>query len=350
MKKTLITTTLAAALTLTACGPSVEPDSTYETTEDLAEAINSAGDFGCEPRHSEEGLRDNGWISVQCDQSWGAIYESKATRNWVYGKNPLEQGEARLTGPNWSFTDGRRNIESAQNVLGGSVETYKAPEAAQPSSLPDPVEPGFEFRCSAGLGHDSQEFDSFEDAWELDPDDRLSCIGSWKHSPESEAAAQHDYTDTELEAIETAGYDDKSSLKYLHSKCAEGYLGKDDEHNIELGEDGLAEYEGAVALCPDHPERDEAERRVTESAEVHEQRENGERIAGGPHRVGEDMQPGTYVSEDDEGFENCYWERLDSAGNIIDNNFITSGFRAEVTVAASDYSFSAEGCGEWAKQ
>ena len=43
-------------------------------------------------------------------------------------------------------------------------------------------------------------------------------------------------------------------------------------------------------------------------------------------------------------------ERLDSSGEIIDNNFINSGFRAEVSIKSSDYSFTAEGCGEWVKQ
>ncbi|MEW1990040.1 hypothetical protein AB0365_15485, partial [Brevibacterium casei] len=63
-----------------------------------------------------------------------------------------------------------------------------------------------------------------------------------------------------------------------------------------------------------------------------------------------DIQPGTYVAESETPFENCYWERLDSSGEIIDNNFINSGFRAEVSIKSSDYSFTAEGCGEWVKQ
>jgi hypothetical protein len=51
----------------------------------------------------------------------------------------------------------------------------------------------------------------------------------------------------------------------------------------------------------------------------------------GDYRVGTGTgmpAPGTYVATDVDGF---YWERLDSAGNIIDNNFIAAAPRAEFT-------------------
>ena len=79
-------------------------------------------------------------------------------------------------------------------------------------------------------------------------------------------------------------------------------------------------------------------------------REDGKIFNSGTYKVGADIQPGTYVAESETPFENCYWERLDSSGEIIDNNFINSGFRAEVSIKSSDYSFTAEGCGEWVKQ
>lgn len=56
------------------------------------------------------------------------------------------------------------------------------------------------------------------------------------------------------------------------------------------------------------------------------------------------VPPGTYVATDVEG---CYWERLDAAGNIIDNNFINAAPRAEFTVRASDYALNINGCGGW---
>jgi hypothetical protein len=70
----------------------------------------------------------------------------------------------------------------------------------------------------------------------------------------------------------------------------------------------------------------------------------------GDYRVGTDtgqVAPGTYVATDVDG---CYWERLDSSGEIIDNNFISAAPRAEFTVRASDYAINIEGCGGWTKQ
>ena len=47
------------------------------------------------------------------------------------------------------------------------------------------------------------------------------------------------------------------------------------------------------------------------------------------------------------GGDGCYWERLDRAGNIIDNNFVSAGLRVEVNILASDFSFHSEDCGMW---
>jgi hypothetical protein len=59
----------------------------------------------------------------------------------------------------------------------------------------------------------------------------------------------------------------------------------------------------------------------------------------------ETIQPGTYFVTEP---ENCYWERLDSKGETIANNFIIAAPRAEVTIKASDYAFTSEGsCGGW---
>ena len=54
--------------------------------------------------------------------------------------------------------------------------------------------------------------------------------------------------------------------------------------------------------------------------------------------------PGTYVATN---VNDCYWERLDSAGGINDNYFGTA-LRVQVTIYSSDYSFLAEDeCGWW---
>lgn len=348
MKRTL-GAGMIALLALTACGgteATPEPSTSTEAAppkpyDQLIELINTETRTNCDPDTIEELelIEDPSiqWDSISCTGESYAFYaHSEAAVEYLLEEieNNGVPPEEAVYGDDWVYLGSAAQAQSVGDALEGK----------------HPFEEGFEISCSAGLGDESEDFDTFEDAWELDPADRLSCQGSWKHSPESEAADFHEYTDMELEALEVSGYEEQSHLKYLHSTCAEAYLGKDDEHHIELGGDGLGELNGALALCPNHPEREEAERRIAESAEVHEQREDGTRFAGGPHRVGEDIQPGTYVTEDDDGFDSCYWARLDSSGNIIQNNLIRSGFRAEVTIQQSDYSFSAEGCGEWVKQ
>src|SRR5699024_12264057 len=104
------------------------------------------------------------------------------------------------------------------------------------------------------------------------------------------------------------------------------------------------------AFIPDAPEGDHDYERTVEPEQAQAQRDQGERFGNGTYRVGEDIQPGTYVVEVGEAFDGCYWQRLDASGNTIDNNFISSGFRAEVTIAASDHSFNTKRCGEWVKQ
>jgi hypothetical protein len=98
--------------------------------------------------------------------------------------------------------------------------------------------------------------------------------------------------------------------------------------------------------CPDHPDRAAIEGRMAALGVEQGERDEGVRFGSGLYRVGEDIQPGTYFTESEEGFEACYWERQDSSGEIIDN-FQGQVFRAEVTIAPSDYAFLTEGCGEW---
>jgi len=118
------------------------------------------------------------------------------------------------------------------------------------------------------------------------------------------------------------------------------------------------EYLGAFSLCPDHPMHPRFLRasaiREERTARIRAQKENrrelqallkyGRAFYDGTYRVGKDLQPGTYyVHTDGSG---CYWERNSPTGAIIANNF-SYGLRAQVTIAASDYSFTSSDCGLW---
>ena len=67
-------------------------------------------------------------------------------------------------------------------------------------------------------------------------------------------------------------------------------------------------------------------------------------FSDGRYRVGKEIMPGTYVSTGNEG--GCYWERLNSSGDIIDNNF-TNGSRVQVTISGGDFEFNSENCNTW---
>lgn len=112
--------------------------------------------------------------------------------------------------------------------------------------------------------------------------------------------------------------------------------------SVEQASEAVSMFE----YCPDHPDRSAIEDRIGALGVEQAERDGGVRFGPGLLHVGDDVQPGTYVAESDDGFEWCYWERQDSNGEIIDN-FFGQVFRTEVTIAATDFAFRSEGCGEW---
>lgn len=64
-----------------------------------------------------------------------------------------------------------------------------------------------------------------------------------------------------------------------------------------------------------------------------------------PVRAAHYVSPGTYQTET--SVSDCYWERSDSQGNIIDNNMVSIAPSITVTIAPTDGGFTAKGCGTW---
>lgn len=60
----------------------------------------------------------------------------------------------------------------------------------------------------------------------------------------------------------------------------------------------------------------------------------------GPHLVA----PGTYSTGP---VSDCYWERADAQGNIIDNNMVSISQSITVTIEESDGAFTSRKCGPW---
>lgn len=56
------------------------------------------------------------------------------------------------------------------------------------------------------------------------------------------------------------------------------------------------------------------------------------------------VMPGTYSTGP---VSDCYWERADSQGNIIDNNMVSISQSITVTIEESDGAFTSNRCGPW---
>jgi hypothetical protein len=72
--------------------------------------------------------------------------------------------------------------------------------------------------------------------------------------------------------------------------------------------------------------------------------QQGRLFSTGTFLVSKEIKAGTYVTTDVKG---CYWERQDRNGGIIDNDFVISARRIQVTIRSSDYAFHSESCGTW---
>lgn len=70
-------------------------------------------------------------------------------------------------------------------------------------------------------------------------------------------------------------------------------------------------------------------------------------LSDGNWTVGTDVPAGRYRTVG--GVDGCYWETLDSAGEINDNNFVTAAPQVLMTVRQSDYAVNSEDCGPWVK-
>lgn len=72
-------------------------------------------------------------------------------------------------------------------------------------------------------------------------------------------------------------------------------------------------------------------------------------IGDGTHRVGQDIQPGTYRLR--EPASGCYWARLSGFGGTLDEIYANENVNGYgvVTIASSDAGFETTGCGGWSR-
>ena len=148
----------------------------------------------------------------------------------------------------------------------------------------------------------------------------------------------------EQQAFEASGYDDPASIITLYGICAEvdpTDVYTSGEHSASPEQ--ISELTGVLTLCPGHPLAAELRANIERGQVEADFEASGQLIGSGTYLVGDEIQPGTYYVEGE--IEDCYWERQDGAGEIIDNNFVNSARRVEVTIRFSDYACHSEGCG-----
>ncbi|MDG4823284.1 excalibur calcium-binding domain-containing protein [Asanoa sp. WMMD1127] len=151
-------------------------------------------------------------------------------------------------------------------------------------------------------------------------------------------------TALEKAAYKTAKYRD-GDVATLYTICA---ANDPDEVYASPGftasNEQIPEINGALTLCPTHPQAGEWRQAVKRSRADAQLANDGRIFNDGTFLVGEDIKPGTYVVTDVKG---CYWERQTKTSDIIANRFVTSARRVEVTIKSTDFAFHAEGCGQW---
>lgn len=206
------------------------------------------------------------------------------------------------------------------------------------TSTPEPV-PDAAWGVTCSTDGDDEQFASYRDAWapQRAGEKFYECDGVQVSSgPESTAVTA---------ALKAAKYDDDdpSTLFGMCATLHDSYYSMSSYSPSQVDE-----LTGMLILCPDHPKAKSIAAKFGKSKKIAEELANGERFYAGTYRVGKQIKAGTYVVKGD--LSGCYWERLDEAGNIIDNNFMSGGTRAEVTVAPTDYSFVNRECGQWVLQ
>jgi hypothetical protein len=70
-------------------------------------------------------------------------------------------------------------------------------------------------------------------------------------------------------------------------------------------------------------------------------------VFDGNYTVGQDVLPGKYRTLGP--VDGCYWETLDAAGEINDNNFVNAAPQVIATIRKSDFAFNSDDCGPWIK-
>lgn len=229
--------------------------------------------------------------------------------------------------------------EPAEEPAQAGEATSPSPSSSpspSPSGEPEPegvlIPAGININCST-RGSGRTRVLAWEEVWRPVPHVRIGTC---------EVINPPRANKLEEEAAKVAEYSGTQDYSDLYLFCLRDLS----EHEITT-EAHAREALGAFLICPEHPDAET----LSETAQNHLDDPPPLPLGNGTYRVGEDIEAGTYVTESgDRPFSNCYWERTDADGGTIDNHFSASATRVEVTIQASDHTFTSQGCGIWEKQ
>ncbi|WP_145033609.1 hypothetical protein [Micrococcus luteus] len=207
-----------------------------------------------------------------------------------------------------------------------------------------PVERPLDMTCGSETSP-MRPVKNLKEAWKLDPASHTGCY--------VEEASVSDVQFAEEKAALTVSPD--TSLRWAYTACAQTMMGNIDKATggpYMRTESQRDEVRAAMALCPSHPDIEkvrlflgDADVQVTGSNEEQQAPRDTGLVRNGTYRVGTQVKPGTYVAETkDTPMEGCYWEVNDSTGNIMDNKFVNSAFRVEMTIPADAASVTIKRC------
>lgn len=212
-----------------------------------------------------------------------------------------------------------------------------SPAPALTSASPTPTVPVLFPNGQECYGKGNNFYDSYMRAWK---DKRDFC-------DTTDYDALYVPTAKEEKAL-YAAYGRKSDgvedLVILYDLCAQSGTKAWSTSAMPYSRQQIREVRAALMLCPNHPDRELIEQGMGQGLQEEKWEKQGRLFSSGTFRVGKQIQPGTYVSA---GAEGCYWERTDSNGTPIANNFTMGKTRVQVTIYASDYSFTSQDCGVW---
>jgi hypothetical protein len=344
---------LPALLVLSACsgdlGAAPTPETAVEdstsqeslpteplTVETLAEAVRCDGVSTAGPDFSAE-VRQFRCVSLDGDGPELYFFDS----------------DSPSTLESWVSNGGLGELESLPGVLRDNIAVISSEPNEEVLALIDeaqylPRAPEFipvvwEYVCENPTDEAQDDtYSSLSEVW---------TSGVAYESCDGEVVEGNLFSPADQEAVDVARYGSVDSVRFLHGQCAETEGSRYTESVFSLksaltGENTggqLAELEGMLNLCPDHPRHEELSAAAEFSRAWYDEGWNDIKFGSGLYKVGVDLPPGRYVTLGDR-VSNCYWERQDSNGNTINNSFTLEAFKVEVTIRESDYAFLVDGC------